>query len=109
MTNESTPSRPLGLLREIMETIGFEATYAYDDLVFASHNVYLVQFPEEAGAPLRLFFNKECDQDAAYAIENAFIQEAAKRDLTAVRTGAYDLTTNEDDEEIEVTLMPEDE
>ncbi|TVM18234.1 hypothetical protein DPQ33_05620 [Oceanidesulfovibrio indonesiensis] len=107
MTNQSTTSRPLGLLREIMETIGLEATYAYDDLVFASHNVYLVQFPEDAGGSLRLFFNKDCEEDTARAIENAFVQEAARRDLKAVRAGLYELIASEEDEEIEVTLMPE--
>lgn len=110
MTQESTPdNRPLGVLREIMEAIGFEATYAYDDLVFASHNVFMVQFPEHAGEPLRLFFNKDCEEDAAYAVENAFVQEAEKRNLGAVRAGRYDIVDNEDEEEIEVTLMPEEE
>ncbi|MFW5734861.1 MAG: hypothetical protein ACOCWR_07370 [Oceanidesulfovibrio sp.] len=107
MNNESTPDRPLGLVRDIMEAIGFEATYAYDDLVFASHNVYLVQFPETAGGPLRIYFNRDCEEDAAYAIENAFTQEAEKSGLSAVRAGRYEISENEDDEEIEVTLIPE--
>lgn len=38
------PYRPLGELKTILEDLGEEITYAYEDLVFIHHNQYLLQF-----------------------------------------------------------------
>ena len=38
------PYRPLGLVKQLLEEIGIEVTYAYEDLVFVQHNPILLQF-----------------------------------------------------------------
>lgn len=38
------PYRPLGLVKEALEQIGIEVSYAYEDLVFIQHNHFLLQF-----------------------------------------------------------------
>ena len=38
------PYRPLGVVKQLLEEIGMEITYAYDDLIFIQHNPVLLQF-----------------------------------------------------------------
>ena len=37
MTTETT-ERPLGTVMQLLEELGHEVSYAYDDLVFVNHN-----------------------------------------------------------------------
>ncbi len=108
MTEPTTPPvKPLGLLTEAVEAMGLEITYAYDDLAFGAHNIFLVQFPPDAGAPLQLFFNETCETEAADAVENALTEECAKRGLALQRAGLYVLEDGgEDDEELHLELRP---
>jgi hypothetical protein len=36
--------KPLGIVREIVESAGMGISYAYEDLVFLEHNAFLLQF-----------------------------------------------------------------
>lgn len=38
------PYRPLGMVKAMLETIGIEITYSYEDLIFIQHNHFLLQF-----------------------------------------------------------------
>ena len=42
--------KPLGRVKELVESVGMEITYAYDDLVFLQHNAFLLQFGEDDGS-----------------------------------------------------------
>lgn len=59
-TNESgtVPFRPLGILKMVLENIGFEANHCYEDLVFIKHNAFLLRM-EEKGEDISLLFNSE--------------------------------------------------
>lgn len=55
----SIKMRPLGYVRQVVEEMGYEITYAYDDLIFISHSAFLLRFGEELRI-LYLYFNREC-------------------------------------------------
>ena len=50
--------KPLGRVKELVESVGMEITYAYDDLVFLQHNAFLLQFGED-GKSLIVHTNEE--------------------------------------------------
>ena len=39
--------KPLGKVKELVESVGMGISYAYDDLVFLDHNAFLLQFDED--------------------------------------------------------------
>jgi hypothetical protein len=90
------PLRPLGIVKEIVEEIGHEITYAYDDLVFIEHNDFLLQFIPEPNR-IDLFFNTECPPDEADAIALQLVPTAAVKGLTVKRSGTYSINPSEDD------------
>ena len=65
--------KPLGRLKELVESAGMEVSYAYEDLVFLDHNAFLLQFNDD-GRTVFLHTNSEADaekispdpKDAAY-------------------------------------------
>jgi len=52
--------KPLGKLKELVESVGMGVSYAYDDLVFLDHNGFLMQFGED-GRTVFIHTNSEAD------------------------------------------------
>ena len=55
------PFRPLGKVKELTESIGYEISYAYDDLVFSDHSFFILQFHDDDPSLLSLYFNSDCE------------------------------------------------
>ena len=92
----SVPFRPLGLVKEMLTAMGLESTYVYEDLVFVSHNAFLLQFGE-MGEELGLYLNRECPQKDAREVTAKALAAAASVGLKTVLKGRYELAPNEDE------------
>ncbi|MBM3162672.1 MAG: hypothetical protein FJZ79_05010 [Chlorobi bacterium] len=88
--------RPLGTIMQLLEELGHEVTYAYEDLVFVNHSDFLLQFGE-TGSVLNLFFNSECPKREADLIEESLIPAADRKGLSITTKGRY--TINEQPDE----------
>jgi len=102
---EQAPLRPLGDVMTLIETLGHEVTYAYEDLVFINHNDFLLQFDAADPNALDLFFNTECETAEADEIAGRMIPEAAQKGLNIRRKGTYTMTEAEDNN-LQITFNP---
>lgn len=86
--------RPLGVVKEMLEQIGVEVTYAYEDLVFPQNNHFLLQFGKVGEV---LFFYANVETAAAAAHQHfATIQTAARaQGITLIHRGRYRLSAGE--------------
>ncbi len=90
------PYRPLGLLKTVVESLGFEVTHCYEDLVFIEHNAFLLRM-EERGELVSLFFNVVSDLEKRKEIAERFIDEGKTHDLVISCPGTYQMTANDAD------------
>jgi alpha-D-ribose 1-methylphosphonate 5-triphosphate synthase subunit PhnH len=90
------PYRPLGAVKQLLEQIGLEVTYAYDDLVFLMHNPVLLQFGE-VGEMLFFHVNVETSDDEAQHLFAAIQAAAAGQGITLLQRGKYRLSAGEDE------------
>ncbi len=88
--------RPLGTVVQLLEELGHEVSYAYDDLVFVNDNDFLLQF-ENSGPVMNLFFNKSCLKTDADNIEQSIIPAADRKGLAIVKKGHYSLIAQADE------------
>lgn len=84
----SLPFRPLGTVKEMLEQIGMDISYAYEDLIFLEHNHFLLQFGEE-GAILFFYANVETPADASVRLFDQVRSAAVKEGLTLLHRGRY--------------------
>ncbi|NTV02849.1 MAG: hypothetical protein HGB04_08725 [Chlorobiaceae bacterium] len=91
-----TQLRPLGIVKEVVEEIGLQITYAYDDLVFVDHNDFLLQFGSDPNL-LQLYFNTECPDGDAETITTRLLPAAAGKGLSVNRKGTYTMVEDEND------------
>jgi hypothetical protein len=88
--------RPLGLVSAVLAGMGLEVTYVYDDLVFVSHNAFMFQFEDKAGA-VRLYFNVDCPEEEAAGILDRLVSSGRGKGLTISPQGRYELGQNQDE------------
>lgn len=72
--------KPLGIVKEILESIGIEISYAYDDLVFVNHNAFLLQFADNKDQII-LHVNCETEEDVIQSSITAINNACALRNV----------------------------
>ena len=87
--------RPLGLVKEMLEGMGLEITYAYEDLIFVSHNAFLLQFEDE-NETVGLHLNTECPEKEVDGLIAKAIRAGATVNLPVVMRGRYKLRPDEE-------------
>ena len=91
---------PLGVVKEIVESVGMEISYAYDDLVFMSHNAFLFQFTENVGE-LLIHINAEAQEEELQA-DITRLKKVATSHSMVVRDGTTYTVSQVDDENIRI-------
>lgn len=90
------PYRPLGLLKETLDGLGIQITYAYEDLVFIQHNHFLLQFGA-SGEMLYLYGNVDTPAEELTHYATIVHTATTAAGFTLLRRGLYRLTTTEDE------------
>lgn len=88
--------RPLGMVKEALEQIGIEVTYAYEDLVFIQHNHFLLQFGK-TGDMLFFYANVETTENEAHQLYTDVRTVTSGKGITLLRRGRYQLTADADE------------
>jgi len=101
---ETVPFRPLGILKTLMENLGFQVTHCYEDLVFIEHNAFLLRM-EEKGEEVSLLFNTESDVDKRDEIAELLQTEGKTHNLVVSCSGIYQMTPNEIDGTINLEFL----
>ena len=90
--------KPLGVVKEILESIGIGISYAYEDLVFVDNNAFLLQFTDRKNM-LILHVNAESDENQVEGLINVLNNAAAGRKMMIGR-GKYYTISPADEENI---------
>jgi hypothetical protein len=98
------PYRPLGLIKQLLETHGFSVTHCYEDLVFIEHNAFLLQMGNK-GADVSLVFNVDCTPDMKIKIEQALVAAGQESGLNIKAEGSYRLTPNPENDTLDIEFL----
>ncbi len=98
--------RPLSEVKMLLEELGTDVSFAYDDLVFIEHSAFLIQFDDVTPSNLKIFFNKDLAESDVLKIESKLIECGTKRKFTIINSGKFELTPKEDTEEIDIAFYP---
>ena len=89
------PYRPLGTVKQMLEELGVDITYAYEDLVFIQHNPILLQFGD-VGEMLFGYANVDVEPGVAEQLFAAIQEKAVANGMTFERRGKYRINEEED-------------
>lgn len=108
MDKETTPHipyRPLGLVKTLLEGIGLEITYAYEDLIFLQHNPALLQFGE-VGQILFFYRNVDTPEGEATRLLQTIQAAASQQGFILIDRGRYRVSESAD-QTLALEFLPE--
>lgn len=88
--------KPLGKVKELVESVGMGISHAYDDLVFLDHNAFLLQFGENSQRII-VHTNSEASTKEAKEGISRLRKAASLSDLDIVGGGFYTMSQAEDE------------
>jgi hypothetical protein len=95
---------PLDKAIEIAESTGLEVTYAYEDLVFSEHSVFILQFDNLNASQLFLFFNCNCIASTVNDFTLKMTNKAIEIGLKLINKGTFSLSPVEGKDELEIVF-----
>ncbi len=78
-----------------------EVTYVYEDLVFISHNAFLLRMGEKE-PQVHLYFNEESQPDDRDIITKQLTELASPRGLQIIDSGSYVMKSRQADEQLDI-------
>ncbi len=88
--------RPLGTVIEMLQVLGMDVTHQYEDLVFVSQNLFILEFTDDA-AHIDLYFNEDIEEEKAHEVMGQLEAVGELHGLTVSYKGAYALSENPDE------------
>lgn len=95
--------RPLGTVKEILESAGLGLSFAHEDLVFLEHNGFLLQFTNKEQEVL-IHINEEAIENEL-AASLALLQEKARENGMVFSKGDYYRLSQADEENIRIEFL----
>ena len=103
-SQQAVPYRPLGLVKNLMECLGFVISHSYEDLIFIEHNAFLLRM-EEVGEKVSIIFNDDSDKDKRAGIAEAVRLEGIKHNLEVSEQGTYTMKANEAGDSFDIVFL----
>ncbi len=100
----TVPLKPLGIIKEMLDSIGLQITYAYDDLLFVEHNAFLLQMGK-LGEEVLLYFNTESAREKRDDITNLLKECGRQYRFQVNRKGTYSIVQNEQQNELQLQFF----
>lgn len=92
----TTRQRPLGTILEILRLLDLDVTYEYEDLIFVSHNLFILKFTGDA-TRIDLYFNEEIEEEKARKLMAQLEGLGDLHGMTISYKGAYSIQEDENE------------
>lgn len=98
---------PLGMIMNMVEAMGLEVTYAYDDLVFVAHNAFLLQMTQTP-REVNFYFNQQTDPNMRDTLARKLSDHGQEKGLLLINKGFFTLEAADGNEEFKVIFSSSD-
>ena len=85
----------------VKDACGIDIAYAYEDLVFSEHGLFIIQFQENE-KELGCWFNKECLEQNKVQMFNSLAKSATLNKLELKYKGKFEMSQKANSEEIDI-------
>ncbi len=86
----------------IKDACGLDIAYAYEDLVFSEHGLFIIQFAKGGGNVLDCWFNKDCIELNRINMFNSLAKTATLNGMEMSYKGKFEMAQKEGKEEIDI-------
>ena len=98
--------RPLTEVKEFIEDAGYTISYLYEDIIFVSHNAFIILYDDDNAKTLKLYFNIDCEKNQIPEIIENITINAKKKKYKIIHSGNYTLKEKLESKELEIVFLP---
>ncbi|MBN1906219.1 MAG: hypothetical protein JW927_14100 [Deltaproteobacteria bacterium] len=99
-------AKPIGMVKEIVQTAGLRVSCSYDDLIFTEDNSLILQFDKKDKKRLRFYINSACESPSSDKLEKRLGDAAQEAGYTVTKSGEFEIEKKKGSEETEIRLLP---
>lgn len=88
----------------IQDATKLDVGYAYEDLVFSEHGLFIIRFNDENENMLYLYFNKDCFETQRKQMQTQLTDVAFLNGIKMIYKGTFEMDQKEGDNEFELKL-----
>jgi hypothetical protein len=89
----------------IKDACDIDVGYAYDDLVFAEHGLFLIQFLDQAATKLACWFNNEMPESQEIRMFDSLAKTASLNNAVITYKGRFMMKQKSGSEEINIEFV----
>jgi hypothetical protein len=91
----------------IKDACGLDIAYAYEDLVFSEHGIFILQFSKESSSQVTCWFNKDCLETNKAEMVKLLSKSATLNGLKIIPKGKFEMKQKEGSDEIDIQFIVE--
>jgi hypothetical protein len=106
MTDAKVPFYELEKVRFIIkDSCELDIAYAYEDLVFSEHSLFIIQFDKEKSNNLYCWFNKDCIDVNRHSMFKSLTTSSNLNGMKISHKGKFEMTQKEGEEQISLKFI----
>ncbi|MDP4269914.1 MAG: hypothetical protein Q8909_07285 [Bacteroidota bacterium] len=87
------------------DATGLDIGYAYEDLVFSEHGIFIIQFDGTDADKLLVFFNHECVEAKRQLFLSRLVESGKLNGMNMVYKGKFEMNQVEGEENIQLRFF----
>jgi len=86
----------------IKDATDLDVAYAYEDLVFSEHGIFILQFDKKTPNSFLCWFNIDCEEKERHSLFKSLTNTAILNKLKLVYKGKFEMIQKEGEQEIDI-------
>jgi len=86
----------------IKDATELDVAYAYEDLVFSEHGIFILQFDKKRPDSFICWFNKDCVEADRHALFKSLTNTASLNKIKLVYKGKFEMIQKDGEKEIDI-------
>lgn len=86
----------------IKDGTGLDVAYAYEDLVFSEHGIFILQFDKKKPDSMICWFNKDCVEADRHSLFKSLTNTATLNKIKMVYKGKFEMIQKDGEQEISI-------
>lgn len=89
----------------IKDGCGLDVAYAYDDLVFSEHGIFVLQYADNNGKSMYCWFNKDCNENNRVSLFKSLTNSANLNNMKIEYKGHFEMIQKDNEEQIDIQFF----
>ena len=89
----------------IKDGCGLDIAYAYEDLVFSEHGIFILQYADKTSESMYCWFNADCNDSERFSLFKSLTTSAHLNKMKIEYKGKFEMIQQDGEEKIDIRFI----